>query len=326
MKTRLTLLASSVIALVSLNALRAEDAPQAPVPVTLVPAPQQVEAPKPDNQRLYGPSGATIIPAEQARALIEKFKDAYAKLGNPRMLFFINRDLVDSSSGLKLSGHTEKYEETNSNTKSDVEKMTNTVSPVSPQTQVNVTVGDTSGSASHLPKGKAEIQKQNTKTSGENSYTLKDSAKPTLADRQTAREVERLFGRAFRAAGASLADQKVASDMLSDVPHGNLSGLNDQAAKDREALGTVADVVVEILVSSRAITVPAVSGDQQMLMPDIQATAIRLKDAAILGQAASSDILGKDRYAGRILQQFEVRDITEATALALMEDMASSAK
>ncbi len=85
-------------------------------------------------------------------------------------------------------------------------------------------------------------------------------------------------------------------------------------------------MVIEILVSSRVITIPAVSGDQRMLMPDVQATAIRLKDAAILGQAASSDILGKDKYAGRILQQFDVRDITEATALALMEDMISSSK
>jgi hypothetical protein len=56
-------------------------------------------------------------------------------------------------------------------------------------------------------------------------------------------------------------------------------------------------------------------------VPDIQATAIRLKDAAIVGQAAASDIIGKGVPAGRVVRQFDVRDITEATALALMEDM-----
>ena len=56
-------------------------------------------------------------------------------------------------------------------------------------------------------------------------------------------------------------------------------------------------------------------------VPDIQATASRLKDSAIIGQAAASDILGKGAQAGRIVQRFDVRDITEATALALMEDM-----
>jgi len=61
-------------------------------------------------------------------------------------------------------------------------------------------------------------------------------------------------------------------------------------------------------------------------VPDIQATAIRLKDAVILGQAAASDVLGKDAQAGRMVSTYDVRDITEATALALMEDMLGSAK
>jgi hypothetical protein len=56
-------------------------------------------------------------------------------------------------------------------------------------------------------------------------------------------------------------------------------------------------------------------------VPDIQATAIRLKDAAIVGQAAASDIIGRGGQAGSVVRQFSVQDITEATALALMEDM-----
>ena len=71
---------------------------------------------------------------------------------------------------------------------------------------------------------------------------------------------------------------------------------------------------------------PAVSGDQTLTVPDIQATAIRLKDAVILGQAAASDVLGKDVQAGRMVSTYSVQDITEATALALMEDMLGSAK
>jgi len=55
-----------------------------------------------------------------------------------------------------------------------------------------------------------------------------------------------------------------------------------------------------------------------MPFQDIQATAMRLKDARILGQAASSDISGR---GGR---NFDVREISEATALALMEDMLTS--
>ena len=54
------------------------------------------------------------------------------------------------------------------------------------------------------------------KTSGENTYAVKDAAVPTLADRQTVREIERLFGRAFRHAGATLADQATAAALTED--------------------------------------------------------------------------------------------------------------
>lgn len=157
------------------------------------------------------------------------------------------------------------------------------------------------------------------KTSGTNTYKQKEATAPTLADQQTVREIERLFGRAFRHAGAQLADQKVATALLPEEPGAHLVG--DSAAKDRKALSDVADIAIEVLISSRNITVPEVSGDATYPVPDIQATAIRLKDAAILGQAAASDVIGKGVQAGRVVRQFDVRDITEATAIALMDDM-----
>jgi hypothetical protein len=162
------------------------------------------------------------------------------------------------------------------------------------------------------------------KTSAENTYQYKDGVKPSLADQQTVRDIERLFGRVFRNAGAKLADQKTAVDLLADKPGERLAG--DQAVKEREALTAVADIAVEVLISSRNLTVPGISGDHVVAVPDIQATAIRLKDAAIIGQASASDVLGKDAPAGRIAQTFDVNDITEATALALMEDMLTGTK
>jgi hypothetical protein len=142
---------------------------------------------------------------------------------------------------------------------------------------------------------------------------------PRLADRQTVREVERLFGRAFRHAGAQLADQAVAEALLPATPGTHLA--DDKADRERRALADVADLAIEVLISSRALTVSEVGGDVTYTVPDIQATAIRLKDAAIVGQAAASDVLGRGARAGRIVRDFSLQDITEATALALMEDM-----
>ena len=229
-------------------------------------------------QRAYAPSGDTLIGRQSAEGILEGFRKVNKTDGAPRIVIYVNRALVDTVTGLKLTAHSEKYYKENGTVK----------------------------------------------TSGENTYALKEATSPTLADQQTVREIERLFGRAFRNAGATLADQKSAVALLEERPGHRLVG--DQAAKDREALGKIADVAIEVLISSRSLTVPEVSGDKTYAVPDIQATAIRLKDSVIIGQAAASDILGRDAQAGAIMRQFGVRDITEATALALMEDMLTGKK
>lgn len=238
----------------------------------LAPVPQ-VHNPNQPAQRVYGPSGDTLISRQSADGVLEGFKKTFKTDGAPRIVVYVNRALIDTASGLKLTERMENFE-----------------------------------------KSDAAL-----KTSGTNSYKAHAAAAPTLADQQTVREIERLFGRAFRHAGAQLADQKIAASLLPEEAGAHLTG--DQAAKDRKALSDIADIAIEVLISSRNLTVPEVSGDVSVPVPDIQATAIRLKDAAIVGQASASDIIGKGVQAGRAVRQFSVQDITEATAIALMEDM-----
>src|SRR6185503_8287603 len=253
-----------------------------PVPPPVAQALPRAAIPTPDQpvpqQRVYGPTNDTLIARQAADGILEGFRKVYKTDGAPRIVVYVNRALVDTSAGLKLTGRTEQFEKTDSSLK----------------------------------------------TSGTNTYRQKDGTAPALADQQTVREIERLFGRAFRNAGAQLADQKVATSLLPEEPGAHLVG--DQAARDRKALSDIADIAIEVLISSRNITVPEVSGDATYPVPDIQATAIRLKDSAIVGQAAASDIVGKGVQAGRVVQQFDASDITEATAIALMEDMLTGKK
>lgn len=138
----------------------------------------------------------------------------------------------------------------------------------------------------------ADGKTTSTKTKGTSTYATKDASTPapTLADQQTVRDIERLVGRAFRSGGAKLSDQRIAGVMLSAQPGARLLG--DQATKDREALAQSADIAIEVLISTRTLIAAEVSGDTTVAVPDIQMTAIRLKDAAILGQASASDVLG----------------------------------
>lgn len=274
-----TLLVSLVsIVPCAIFAQSAPPAPTTPPPVSqttprITPDVPQLSPPVQPQQRVYGPSPDTLIARQTADGILEGFRNAYKTDGAPRVVIYVNRALVDTANGLKLTDRTE-----------------------------------------HFEKKDKSLQ-----TSGTNTYKQKEGTAPTLADQQTVRDIERLFGRAFRHAGAQLADQRIATALLPEEPGAHLVG--DNAAKDRKALSDIADIAIEVLISSRNITVPEVSGDVTYPVPDIQATAIRLKDAAIVGQASASDIIGKGVQAGRMIRQFDVNDITEATAIALMDDM-----
>lgn len=277
------------------------------------------------SQRLYAP-GASLVPPEQAREIVEKFRAAYDRLGKPRLVLAVNRELVDAESGLRLSARKEKTESVRTDVSGDLTPTTEATT-TAPSTQVNVAVGGQAGSTSvSVPFAKGSGTVTTEKVVAENSYTAPTAQRVTLADRQTVRDLERLFGRPLRIGGAQLADQRIVAQLIADKPVDHfLAGANEAARKDREALAQVADAVVEILISSRALTTPGLSGDEQYTVPDIQATVVRLKDGAILAQASSSDVLGKDRYAGALVRTFDVNDIAEATALALMEDLAATA-
>jgi hypothetical protein len=288
---KISILFLSALSLLPANFVLADDQPpEPPVPVVPVMPPPPATRP-PDNQQLYGGNQAPLVTPEAAKALIDKFRAAFVQNDEgPRFVFYVNRELIDAESGLKLTKRTERTEANESETSNGAPT-------------------------------------QDDKIVAHNTYEAKDTSALTLSDRQTVRDVERLFGRPFRAAGARLADPQVAASLLADKPFDTFAAVGgDQARKDREALADVADIAVEVLVSSREVTVTTISGEAVVTVPDIQATAIRLKDSAIIGQASSSDILGKDSQAAQIAQRYDVRDITEATSLALMQDMLTGTK
>ena len=313
----------------------APNPPTAPVkPKTPPPPPPISEAPGrplPNDAYVYDqkplPGQPVLIAPQQAQAVIERFRSANEKLGNPRILIYVNRDLVDENSGLNLSEQTEKSESSrnriNSDFKTDPNAGTAGPNSVTVNAGGNVTVN--AGAANNGSQG--TLNTRSDRVTKESRYKYRERTQ-SLADRQTVRDIERLFGRPLRAARASLVDQRLATQLMAGKSRDVFStqAESETTRKDREAVAKVADVVLEVLVSSRNLVVQEVSGDKVYSVPDIQATAIRVSDSKVIGQASATDVLGKDRYAGRIVKNFDVREIAEATALALMEDIASAAE
>ncbi len=282
---------------------------------------------EPAPQYLYAP-GVTIVSPERAQEIVANFRETYVRLDSPRMVFAVNRELVTPGGGLQLSERRERVETARTEVNSTLSSPDQPAPGAAPQTQVNVAIGGAAGgNTSTIPPGQGTATTRTERVTADNTYKASSATSVTLADRQTVRDIERLFGRPLRAGGARLADQRVVAQLIADKPIDHfITAVDEGARKDREALAKIADVVIEVLISSRPITVTAISGDQQTHhVPDIQVTAIRLADGAILGQAGSSDVLGRDRDAGRIVRNFDVNAIAEATALALMEDMVVTA-
>ena len=100
---------------------------------------------------------------------------------------------------------------------------------------------------------------------------------------------------------------------------GHMTSARKKAAESMERI----DVVIEVLIAPKNIDVPTLSGGATISVPDMQATAINLKDAKILGQASSAEVMR--RVPAPALGQFDTSEVTDATALALMDDMAPAA-
>ena len=117
---RSLLLALAAIFLAPLLAAQSPDnAPPAPPPVVQL-LPRAVNPiPQPGMpQRSYGPSGDTLISRQNADGILEGFKKAYGKTdGAPRVVIYVNRALVDTASGFKLTARTENFEKTDTTLK-----------------------------------------------------------------------------------------------------------------------------------------------------------------------------------------------------------------
>ena len=165
------------------------------------------------DQRSYAHVPVLIDPAA-AQMIVDNFRTNLPSLGGQRFLIYVNRNLPGDAAGLKLTGRSE-------------------------------TVDTTSTSASSADTNAAPSV--TTHTVAHNTFEDNGKAAPTLADRQTVRDVERLVARPLRTAGARLIDDATVTRL-----NGGHSpeATSFQNATSRDTLSRVADVAIEVLISS----------------------------------------------------------------------------
>ena len=257
------------------------------------------------------PGRSILISPAQVRTIIDRFETVYPRMGSPRLLVYVNRELVDDLAGMKLLPEKDKAGAARTNSVLNLD--------LNPKATPSAAEDSEYDYSTFSAASKSQLQAL--AIASEKRYPLRDHDIPTLADRQTAQEIERLFSRPFRSAGVRLNDTNAAKSLIVDSPVKSLlAPAPDQTAiKNRDALKKIADVVVEILVAPHHLPLPGSTDGRTYVVPDLQATALRLSDSKIVGQVASSDILGRVfTYTNR---NFEMPEIAEITAPALMEEM-----
>ena len=244
------------------------------------PAPRNIrvvagETPKPSGKKYtYTESPATplnlLYTPEQARNIVDNFKLAYAKMGQPRIDIRVN-----------------------------LPYGTVPASPLPvPGVQFSPTIDPNTGlPRTQSPAGVASIPSNPAPAGAPIPTQIFDAS--ALTDRQTQREVETLFGRPLRSAGAQLVESS-----LTNLP----------------------ELTFEVLISERELVLQGISKKENITVPDIQVTALRLADARIVGQASVLDLFARKEQAAYMLHRYDLRQLTEATALALMQDIATTAE
>src|SRR6185503_17357215 len=113
--TRSLLFASFTLTVAPL--LVGQTANSAPIPPPVAQASPRIAPALPGDpgqagtQRVYGPSSDTLISRQAADGVLEGFRKAYGKAdGAPRVVIYVNRALVDTAHGLKLTDRSEQFE------------------------------------------------------------------------------------------------------------------------------------------------------------------------------------------------------------------------
>ena len=232
------------------------------------------ETPKPSPKQFKyaddpGVAVPQLISQNVALSIIDRFKTTYVKLGNPKIALGINQPWGT----IRPSNYT---------------TITNAPIIIDPATGLPV---------NPTPLAPAIPLDPNNLNIPAPILPAKVFDKDAMADQQTRREVERLFGRPLRMAGVTLIDSETFDNRL------------------------IPEIFIEVLIGKRDIIVAGISGNSTYSIPDIQVTALRLSDAKILGQATVMDLFPNKQLAPTLLRNFDIRELTEATALMLLDDL-----
>lgn len=252
---------------------------------------------------------------------IQRFRGAYAKLGNPRLLIFVNRELV------RDRGELLQIERADRSIKTKGDPV-----PLLPSSTVQIgTDNRATASSPAAVSGKGGEAQTSTGVSVRRTESL--HRPPSAVTEMEAREMEEVFQAPFVEAGARFVDQRtaeLAQRLFRDAdPNFLTAPADDRERREIESLRKSADLAIEILVRKKRIAILQPSGeDRSEERMSATATVVSLKDGVKLAQVSSDSLFGFNRRRGerveRRYREVTSAEILEQVALAVMQRLGRS--
>ena len=278
-----------------------------PVSTPTTPAPQT------------GYFGDQLLPIQNADAVVKDFRAKYNAANKPRLLIYINRDLV--------AQRGEMVDVMNVQDSTQVKGDT-----VAPNSGLNIQVGTNTNSNNGKSNPSPVVTGQGgemTDTKSLSVRVLPDANKGVapITD-YDARQIEDVFSDRFSQGGARFIDQKIATALLkpfATVGDRFLTPTADNPEKDElDALKKSADIVIEILARHKTVVIATPAGNASSDRLDLSATAIDLRQSGlILGRVTSDGLFGFNKRDGQIREAQDAvltsDDFLDQVSLALMD-------
>ncbi len=264
------------------------------------------------------------LPIRDRDAVLADFQDKYAKAKQPRLLLFINRDLV------RDRGELTTMSETGNDTKVKGDAVPS-VSSGSTTIQIGTNPSAGTGTALNPTATGAGGEQQSTAYSAVRVRDGQDKGVLPIND-YDARQIEELFTQPFYDTGGRFVDQKVATLLLKSFgeagPRFLTAPQTDQEKADVDSLKKTTDIVIEVLARKYPIVIPLPGGgEQREERVALTVTAVDLRQPGLILARISTDTLfgfnGRDGEARRRKARKVVSaEINDQAALALMQRLA----
>jgi hypothetical protein len=261
----------------------------------------------------------SLSPIPNGQVVVDQFRASYEKQQKPRILVYINRELVPENR-LVLTARTEK----STQVKGDVtEKSGNVNVQVGSNNTKEINSGGTILTINPRETGAGGEKKESTSTYS--APTTDNDLGITKLTTFDMRQLEETFRRPYFAAGARFVDQRIAATLLRPFSTASERFLTapttDQEKAQFDALKQCTDIVIELLARHYEVSHPTPAGDSTIRRLDIVATAFDMKQPGlVLGQISSETLFGFNQPGGTRRPVTDL-EIIDQTALALMQQL-----